>query len=44
MDHELKSPFVPPKAKMITEKEILQMVQQAKPITKEINVVWIQLF
>lgn len=39
MDRELKAPFVPPKGKMIGEKEVQQMVQLAKPITKEINVV-----
>lgn len=39
MDRELKAPYVPPKNKIISDKEIQSMVQKAKPITKELTVV-----
>ena len=38
MDKELKPPFVPPKAKMINDKDILKQVQLGKPVMKEISV------
>lgn len=38
MDRELKPPYVPPKSKIITEKEIQKQVQLNKPVMKEINV------
>lgn len=39
MDREQKSPYVPPKTKIITDREILKLAEANKPVTKEFNVI-----
>lgn len=38
MDRELKAPYVPPKSKIITDKEIQKQLSMNKPVMKEISV------
>jgi hypothetical protein len=39
MDRELKPPYVPPKEKILQEKEILRIESEAKPFIEAIKVI-----